>query len=88
MEKMFQKDMLCTRAVPEVQGDEILKFWDDECGGFLVANILSFFPRKNRLEFFVTENFTTLFTARKDICHLELTPGASSPNMFFDRDKG
>ena len=38
------------------------------------------FPLKNRLEF-VTKSFTT-FTARKEMCHLELTLGASSPNKF------
>ena len=27
----------------------------------------------------VTANFTTFFTARKDMCHLELTLGAFSP---------
>ena len=37
------------------------------------------FSRKNRLKSFVTENFTTFFTSRKDICHLELTLGESSP---------
>ena len=30
-----------------------------------------FYPRKMGLNF-VTENFTTIFTARKEICHLEL----------------
>ena len=36
---------------------------------------------------FVTENFATLFTARKETCHPELTLGASSPNNhhFFSR---
>ena len=32
---------------------------------------------------FDTENFTTFFTARKDICHLELTLGTSSPKAAF-----
>ena len=32
---------------------------------------------------FVTENFTTFFTARKDICPLELTLGASSPEIWY-----
>ena len=53
-----------TRAVPEVQGDEIftqersqkfkvMKFWNlvsEKCHGFLVANFLSTFPRKNRIQ--------------------------------------
>ena len=29
----------------------------------------------------VTENFTTFFTSRKEICHLELTLGESSPDL-------
>ena len=53
-----------------MQGDDILKFWE---------KFLSIFPRKIGLTF-VTENLTTFFTARKEICHLELTLGASSPN--------
>ena len=31
---------------------------------------------------FVTENFTTFFNARKEMCHLELAPGASSPKIL------
>ena len=31
---------------------------------------------------FVTGNFATFFTARKESCHLELTLGASSPKML------
>ena len=31
----------------------------------------------------VTENFPTFFTAREEICHLELTLGASSPKDSF-----
>ena len=31
---------------------------------------------------FVTENFTTFVTARKEICHMELTLGASSPKKI------
>ena len=42
---------------------------------------VNFPPGKIGLKF-VTENFSTFFTARKDICHLELTLGASSPNYF------
>ena len=67
-----------TRAVPEIQGDEILNFWSEKCRGFGVATFLSVSPRKKGLKF-VTENVTTFFTARKEICHLELTLGASSP---------
>ena len=43
-----------------------------------MANFRSSFPRRKRLKF-VTENFTTFFTARKEICHLELTLGPSLP---------
>ena len=48
-------------------------------GGKLSVSIL---PRKIGLNF-ITENSTTFFTARKDICHLELALGASSPNKFW-----
>ena len=44
-----------------------------------MANFLPIFPRKKIGLNFVTENFTTFFAARKEICHLELTLGASSP---------
>ena len=40
-----------------------------------------FSPGKIGLKF-VTENFTTFFTARKEICHLELTLGAFAPNKL------
>ena len=41
-----------------------------------------FSPGKKKPELkFVTGNFTTFFTARKEICHLELTLGASSPKI-------
>ena len=40
----------CTRALPEIQGDEILNFGSEKCRGFLVANFLSVFARKNRLK--------------------------------------
>ena len=35
---------------------------------------------------FVTENFTTFFTARIEICHLELTLGASSPKQSVSQN--
>ena len=41
-----------------------------------------FSPGKIGLHF-VSKNFTTFFTARKVVCHLEFTLGASSPNMSF-----
>ena len=44
------------------------------------------FPQKIGLKF-VTENFTIFFTARKEICHLELSLGASSPNCIDWRGK-
>ena len=50
----------------------------------MVAN---FSPRKIGLKF-VTENFTTFSTARKEICHLELTLGASSPKGCLGRGGG
>ena len=37
-----------TRTVPEVQGDEIFLKWSEKRGRFLVANLLSIFPRKKR----------------------------------------
>ena len=39
--------------------------------------MFSLFSTRENAEFF-TENFTTFFTTRKDICHLELTLGVSS----------
>ena len=36
----------------------------------------------------VTENSTTFFTVGKEICHLELTLGASSPTNFEHVSKG
>ena len=56
-----------------------VKKYTEKCRGFLVANFLSISPGKIDFKF-VTESFTTFFTARKEICHLELTLGASSPN--------
>ena len=55
----------------------------------LLANFKAqFFPVNLGLKF-VTENFTTFFTSRKKICHLELTLGSSSPKIsaqsFSDR---
>ena len=43
-----------------------------------VTSFLSIFPRTKGLNF-VTETFTTFFTASKEIGQLELTLGASSP---------
>ena len=40
-----------------------------------------FSPQKIGLKF-VTANFTTFFTAIKEICHLEFTLGAPLPNDF------
>ena len=67
----------CTGAVPEVQGDEILKFRSENAVDFWWQISCQFSPGKIGLKF-VTENFTTFFTSRKDICHLELTLGESS----------
>ena len=58
----------------------MLIFGSENSVGFLVANFLSIFPRKMGLRF-GTENFTTFFTAREEICHLELTLGASSSKI-------
>ena len=52
-------------------------------GGKCSAN----FPREKQGLKLVTENFTKFFTARKEIRHLELTLGASSPKTF-PRKKG
>ena len=41
-----------------------------------------FSPGKVGLKF-VTENFTEFFTAKKNICHLELALGAFLPNNLF-----
>ena len=52
----------------------------EKLGGFLVANFLSIFPRKNGLKFVTpqtSENFTTFSTARKGNYHLELALGAT-----------
>ena len=43
---------------------------------------VKFSPGKIGLTF-VTKNFTTFFTARKEICHLELTLGESSPTRML-----
>ena len=45
-----------TRAVPEVQGDEFLKFWEEKCVGFLVASFLPFSPRENAQRTLRTKN--------------------------------
>ena len=78
-------------AVPEDQGAEILDFYTpppplpcEKHGGFLVANVLSDFPKKIWLKFVTpetSENFTTFFTAKKEIYHLELALGATSRNF-------
>ena len=47
----------------------------------MAANFLSIFPRKIGLKF-VTKNFTTFFTARKETGHLDLTLGASLPKKL------
>ena len=69
-----------TRAVPEVQ---ILKFWEWKMWWtFQFAGKWSVnFPRKIGLNI-VTESFATLFTARSDICHLELTVRAFLDIIF------
>ena len=48
--------------------------------------ICRFSPGKIGLKF-VTENFTTFFTSRKEICHLELTLGESSPKISAPKKK-
>ena len=48
----------------------------------LVANLQSISQEKGFK--FVTENLTTFFTARKDICHLELAVGTFSPKLDSD----
>ena len=56
----------------------------EKLGGFLVANVLSYFPKENGLKFVTpqtSENFTTFSTARKEIYHLELALGATSRNV-------
>ena len=61
---------------------KVMKFWNfgsDKCGDFLVAIFCQNSPGEVGLNF-VTENFTT-FTPRKETCHLQLTLGASSPNL-------
>ena len=72
-----------TRAVPEVRGDEIQKLcvcvW--KMWWILVTKFCQFSPGNIGLTF-VTDNFTTFFTARKEVCHLELTLVASSPNVL------
>ena len=73
-------EIFYTRAVPEVQGDEILKFGSEKYGGFWVANS-QFSPGKIGLKF-VTENFTTFFTrARKINANFFCT-------KFFDNPSG
>ena len=49
-------------------------------GGFLQL-FCRFSPGKRHN--ICTENFTTFFTARKEICHLELTLGASPPKELL-----
>ena len=47
---------------------------------FWWPNISVIFPRKIGLNY-VAQDFTIFFTAGKDICHRELTLGASSPKI-------
>ena len=75
---------ICAKPLPEDFGDEILHTPQREkLGGFLVANLLSYFPKENGLKFVApktSENFTTFSTARKEIYHLEPALGATSRN--------
>ena len=70
-----------TTTVPEVLGDEIFRFREvkKNCGGWIFGGkFLSAFPSKNGLKF-VTRNFTTIFTASKEIRHLDLRAPSSAP---------
>ena len=46
-----------------------------------MATFLSIFPRKIGLDF-VTKNFTTFFTVKKETCHLELTLPATEQGVI------
>ena len=82
------------KPLPEDLGDEIISLFTptpqrEKLGGFLVANFLSHFPKKNGLKFVTpktSENFTTFSTARKDIYHLELTLGATSRKRWASHE--
>ena len=52
---------------------------------FWWQSFCQFSPGKLGLNF-VTENFATFFTARKEIYHLELNLGASSPNISLSSE--
>ena len=54
--------------------------------GFLVADFLSKFPGKIGFHL-VTENFTTFFTPRQEICQVQLTR-ASSPIQPVGAQRG
>ena len=60
------------------QGDETLKFWECKIWWSLGGKISDIFPGEVGLKS-VTENFTAFFNPTKDMCHLGLTLGASSP---------
>ena len=64
------------KAVPEVQGDEILNFGSEQCGGFLVANFLSIFPGKNRLKI--------CHRKLRHILHCKKRNLSSSPNFVSE----
>ena len=77
--RVKSRNRCCTRAIPEVR---VMKLWNSGSKNmvdFWWQMFCQFSPGKIGLKF-ATETFTTSFTARKEICHLELTLGASLPN--------
>ena len=66
------------KAVLEVLGDGLLKFGVKNVVDLWCQIFCRFSPGKIDLQF-VTENFTVFFTARKEICQLELALGLCFP---------
>ena len=90
---MSAQSLLYTRAVPEVQGDEISTFGSDRRGGFFCGKFSVKLSQENSLEL-GTENFTTFFTPRKTLVtcnslweHPRLT-FSSKDSIAFNRLRG
>ena len=75
-----------TRAVPEVQGDEVLKSWDWKMWWIFGGYFLSLFPRKNKLKN-CHRKIHHILHCKAGICHLELPRiGSILAKEFFCRN--
>ena len=84
----FTFGVCCAKPLPEDLGDQNFAFLPpppqcEKLGGFLVANSLSDFSRKNGLKFVIPQNFRKVHHIfhGKEIYHLELALGATSRNV-------